>query len=80
MNPDTFVEVIKSFSGAIVGAVAAYAAVKEKLGELLARINATESNLANLKKDSGDALHLVRTETHHAHARLDSHIEKFHAK
>jgi len=80
MDSAQFLELVKSFSGAIVGAVAAYAAVKEKMGELLARITANEINLMNLKKDNSESLHLVRTETHHAHARLDSHIEKFHAK
>jgi len=80
MTEAMFIEILKSFSGAVVGAVAAYAAVKEKMGELMARISAAEQTIAGVKKDGSDALHLVRATADHAHARLDGHVERYHSK
>ena len=80
MDSTTFLDLVKSFSGAIVGAFAAYAAVRERMGELIARVTANELNILSVKTDGVDSLNLVRNEANLAHARIDAHIEKFHTK
>lgn len=75
-----FGEFIAPMLGAFVGGAAAYAAVKEKMGELLARIVAAENGLKDLKVDTASDAHRLTGELNHAHARLDAHIERFHSK
>lgn len=69
MSDATFLDLIKAFVGAIVGAMAAYGAVKQKMGELIAR-------LVYVEKRSDEAFDNAES----VDDRLNTHIEKFHSK
>lgn len=69
MDNATLAELLKAFAGAVIGGTAAYAAVREKMGELIARIN-------NLEKRHDEN----RSTVERAHHRIDEHHERFHSK